>query len=396
MSDDSAKAQHLLHRRSRDRHPPGRDDLPRRAPPRHQAAASVLLAQARLPAGRQLPRLHGRDRRRARAGGKLHPHADARHEGEDPDRPRQDRAPHGRRAADDRPAGSGARARSGFRALEDRQAPEDRGRPLPQARADQGAAARPQPRRDGGQSRRLHPVQSLRPRLPRGAGQRRHRHGRPRPSREDRVRLRRSDGRLDLRRLRRMRAGLPDRRADAGDAGRREQRLHRQARPRGATACAPIAASAASSPTRSRTTSSSPSTGTQRPGQPEPAVREGPLRLRLRRQSAAPDEADDPQGRRAEGAARVHRSVESVDAFPRGDLGGGARPRRRRPQENPRPRRLRRRSPASARPRARTKRPICSRSSCAPASAPTMSITARGSATPRRWRRCSKASARRR
>ena len=32
------------------------------------------------------------------------------------------------------------RARSGFRALEDRQAPEDRGRPLPQARADRGAA----------------------------------------------------------------------------------------------------------------------------------------------------------------------------------------------------------------------------------------------------------------
>ena len=44
--------------------------------------------------------------------------------------------------------------------------------------------------------------------------------------RADRVRLRRSDGQLDLRRLRRMRAGLPDRRADAGDAGRREQRAH--------------------------------------------------------------------------------------------------------------------------------------------------------------------------
>ena len=65
-------------------------------------------------------------------------------------------------------------------------------------------------------------------------------------------------------------------------------------------------------------------------------------------------------------------------------------------EENPRPRRRRRRWPASARPRARTKRPICSRSWCAPASAPTMSITARGCATPRRWRRCSKASARRR
>ncbi len=54
------------------------------------------------------------------------------------------------------------------------------------------------------------------------------------------------------------------------------------------------------------------------------------------------------------------------------------------------------RSPASARPRLRTKRPICFRSWCARASAPTMSITARGCATRRRSRRCSKASARRR
>jgi formate dehydrogenase major subunit len=44
----------------------------------------------------------------------------------------------------------------------------------------------------------------------------------------------------------------------------------------------------------------------------------------------------------------------------------------------------RRRSPASAPPRARTRRPICSRSWCAPVSAPTTSITARGCATPRR------------
>jgi formate dehydrogenase major subunit len=51
----------------------------------------------------------------------------------------------------------------------------------------------------------------------------------------------------------------------------------------------------------------------------------------------------------------------------------------------------RRRSRASARRRARTKRPISSRSSCAPASAPTMSTIARGFATPRRWPRCSKA-----
>ena len=42
------------------------------------------------------------------------------------------------------------------------------------------------------------------------------------------------------------------------------------------------------------------------------------------------------------------------------------------------------RSPVSARPRAPTRKPICSRSWCAPASAPTMSITARGCATPPR------------
>ena len=42
------------------------------------------------------------------------------------------------------------------------------------------------------------------------------------------------------------------------------------------------------------------------------------------------------------------------------------------------------RSPASAPPRAPTKRPICSRSWCAPASARTTSTTARACATPRR------------
>ena len=42
---------------------------------RHRHSASVLLAQARLPRRRQLPRLHGRDRGRARARRELHPHA---------------------------------------------------------------------------------------------------------------------------------------------------------------------------------------------------------------------------------------------------------------------------------------------------------------------------------
>ena len=126
---------------------------------------------------------------------------------------------------------------------------------------EKAARAGPQPYRDGGQSRCLHPVQSVRPRLPRSAGQRRDRHGGTRPQRKDRVRFRRSDGPVDLRRLRRMRAGLPDRRADALDAGERETtfappRISPTAR---CTACARIAVSAASSPTISRTTSCSTS-----------------------------------------------------------------------------------------------------------------------------------------
>ena len=168
---DGADGKDLHHRRPRDRHPRRRDDLSRRAPPRHQAAASVLFAEARLPPGRQLPRLHGRDRRRARAGGKLHSHAVAGHEGQDPDRPRQDRAQHGRRASAHRPARSGAsRTIPDSELWKTANAHEDRAGPLSQARATT-RRARPQPSGDGGQSRRLHPVQSLRPRLPRSAGQ---------------------------------------------------------------------------------------------------------------------------------------------------------------------------------------------------------------------------------
>ncbi len=51
------------------------------------------------------------------------------------------------------------------------------------------------PSGDGGQSRCLHPMHALRARLPRSTGQRRDRHGRPRPRREDRLRHGRSDGR---------------------------------------------------------------------------------------------------------------------------------------------------------------------------------------------------------
>ena len=52
------------------------------------------------------------------------------------------------------------------------------------------------------QSRRLHQLRPVRARLPRGPGQRRHRHGLSRPRGEDRLRLRRRHGRFHLRRMR--------------------------------------------------------------------------------------------------------------------------------------------------------------------------------------------------
>jgi ferredoxin len=110
---------------------------------------------------------------------------------------------------------------------------------------------------------------------------------------EDRVRHGRYDGRLDLRRLRRVRASVPDRRADAGaqcGAGRA-----RQERRFGL----PVL--------RGRLPADLPRPGQQnrlrrrarRPGQPRPAVRQGALRLRLCAPSAAPDGAADPARGRA-------------------------------------------------------------------------------------------------
>ena len=76
--------------------------------------------------------------------------------------------------------------------------------------------------------------------------------------------------------------------------------------------------------------------GTQRPGQQQQALRQGPVRVRLHPASASPDQAADTARRRRQGRARSGRSRQSLDAFPRGDMGGGARPRRRRPAPGPR------------------------------------------------------------
>ena len=138
------------------------------------------------------------------------------------------------------------------------------------------------------QPRRLHPVHALPARLPRRAGQRRHRPGLPRRARQDRVRHGRPDGRLHLRGLRRVRAGLPDRRADAGarcgaggarQAGRVGVPVLRRRLP------AHLQRQGQPDPVRRRP---------RRPGQPRPAVRQGALRLRLRAPPAAPDPAADP------------------------------------------------------------------------------------------------------
>ena len=158
---------------------------------RHRDPASVLAAQARLPRRRQLPRLHGRDRGRAGAGRLLHPQAGAGHEGADRERARPLLAQAGVRAAGRRPAVARGGARPEFALLAMGRPARGRRQPLS---APRRAGARPQPSGDGGAARRLHPVQSVRARLPRGPGQRRDRHGGARPSRKDRVRFRRPDG----------------------------------------------------------------------------------------------------------------------------------------------------------------------------------------------------------
>ena len=71
-------------------------------------------------------------------------------------------------------------------------------------------------------------------------------------------------------------------------------------------------------------------TGKDGPANHAAALREGPLRLRLRQPSRPADRAADPQGRRAEVGRRRGRSRQSLDAFPRGHLGRGDGARRRR------------------------------------------------------------------
>ncbi len=348
---------------------------------RHGVEIPHLCYTPGMRAGRQLPRVHGRDQGRARAGAVVLPRAGAGNGRVERQRARRARAEDDRRDARGRRAGARLQARLGAGALA--ALARHRQAALRGARAAGAGSLAPG---DGGQPRRLHPVHALRARLPRGAGQRRHRLRVPRRAFEDRVRPRRSDGRVDVRRLRRMRAGVPDRRARAG-AGR----LPRADRSRGGVGV-PVLRCRLPAHLPRQGQRDRPRRRPRRAGQSRAPVREGPLRLRLRASSAAPDEAADPQARHAEdrptssmdpaNPLSVFREATWDEAL---DLAGGT-------LRGFATRTAAARSPASARPRAPTKRRTCSRSSCAPASAPTTSTIARGSATRRASRRCSRAS----
>ena len=252
-----------------------------------------------------------------------------------------------------------------------------------------------------GQPRCLHPVHALHPRLPRHPGQRRARPGAARRAREDRVRPGRRGRRLELRGLRRMRAGLPDRRADAG-----ARRGPGEDRARGRIGLPVLRrrlpAHAARRPRRSRArrrSTSSPA-ATARPTTAGCASRAAsasttctttrrlttPL---VRRDGVAKDPADIERFKRGElPLASLFREASWDEALDLAAGGLGAHPRHHAGAA------ARAAWPASARPRAATRRPTCSRSWCAPGCARTTSTTARGCAMRVRSRRCSRGWAR--
>ena len=237
------------------------------------------LLQARPGRGRQLPRVHGRDRRRARAGAVVLPHADRRHEGHDRQRARGASrrswcsscccrtCPRPSTRATTRstsgPRSSASASRASRRA---RQVAPDLSHPAMAVNLDACIQCTRCVR--ACRDEQVNDVIGL---AFRG------------DAREDRLRHGRPDGRLDLRRLRRMRAGVPDRRADAG--ARRRAGRARQAGRFGLPVLrrrlpAHLQRQGQQDPLRRRP---------RRPGQPRAPVRQGPLRLRLRAPPAAPD-----------------------------------------------------------------------------------------------------------
>ena len=169
-----------------------------------------------------------------------------------------------------------------------------------------------------GRPRRLHPLRPLRPGLRRHPGQRRHRPQRQGLRDADRLRPERPDGRVVLRHLRRVRGGLPDRRADQqADPRRPDPAPHRARRGRQRL---PLLRRGlrADLLRRPGTRRDRVRRGPRPAGVAGPPVRQGPLRLGLRGLAAAADDAADPARRLLpEGAA--------VGGRPR--RGGGRAPR---------------------------------------------------------------------
>ena len=200
----------------------------------------------------------------------------------------------------------------------------------------QGRAARARRHARGHrrQPRRLHQLRPVRARLPRGAGQRRHRHGLSRPRRQGRVRLRQRHGPFHLRGVRGMRAGVPDRRADGGQPAR-QGRQARQLRDALGRHAVPLL--------RRRLPDHGPRQGRQDPlcrrprraGQRQPAVRQGPLRLRLHPPPGPADQAAGPPRRRRQGCQHADPARRGRQILPRGDVGGGAGQGRRRLEAHP-------------------------------------------------------------
>ena len=219
-----------------------------------------------------------------------------------------------------------------------------------------------QPSGHGRQSGCLHPLQPVRPRLPRSAGQRRHRHGRSRRTRPRSFSISTTRWGQHLRRLRRMRAGLPDRRADAShlldDRCGTAHRPHSRQR-------LPLLRRRLPAHLQSEGRASSCRQGRKaRPIRNGSASRAGSALTTCT--TPPPDQAADPQGRRRQDADDDIDPGEPADPFS-GKRPGRKRWKARRGLQTSATNMAATPWPDLARQRARTKKPICSRNWCGPA-----------------------------
>ena len=130
-------------------------------------------------------------------------------------------------------------------------------------------------------------------------------------------------GDFHLRRLRRMRSGLPDRRADAVGDARREPDPRHLCRQEGRLAV-PVLRRRLPGYLSGQGREGDLRRGPRWPGQPQPALRQGPLRFRLHPSPASSDQAAGAAAEREEGCQRPGRSGQPVHAFPRSLVGRGA------------------------------------------------------------------------